>query len=1133
MTEERRCTTCGTPLEDEGCLTGICTACIFRECLEEKSNYSSAHDSRQWTPPSVAELQSGFTEYEIKELIGRGGMGAVYKAIQKNLNRPVAIKILPPILGWTPAYKDRFSREAFMLAKLNHPGIVTIHDFGQNNDLYYLVMEHVEGKTLSQHMFDSTFSPRETLELISRLGEIMEFAHSIGVVHRDLKPDNILITNLNQLKVADFGLAKLFDAQHEDDPAAFAASCGAAGTRAFMAPEQMTQASQADHRADIYSLGVMLYLLLTGMLPDAANLIPPSKAFPGLGDHFDGLAMKALQTNPAERHQSMAELRQNLQAVIRQEIEQETVAAASEHLGMTRRRHWLFAGLGSLAAACLFGIGLWLMMPTIKPPVLGTPYDVNLGNTIRLALQSIPAGKFEMGSPLQEKPDRHKSESPRQITISKPFWMGKYEVTQAQYQAIMGINPSYRKDPNSPVEWVSWNNTSLFFDLLNARERSAGRLPAGYAYRLPTEAEWEYAARAAEKSIVLTDIAKMAATTWNRQNSDNQTHPVGQKQPNGWGLYDMFGNVGEWCCDCWDRAPEAISERIDPVVLPGKYALGKVLRGGDFTSEFFRSAQRKELMPDVRLNKLGFRVALAPILNNAAQAGQPNLTSRFSPLSVKPPEFGKSYYLRLQETPLDMLAVKAGEFIMGSPLEEPRHADSEYLHQVRISQPFWMGRTEVTQAQYDAIMNSNPSSFLDAGKDAPVETVSWHAAMLFCQKLTASERLQERLPENYAYRLPTEAEWEYACRAGGKTAAVVDNNSEALEALCWNFFNSKNQPQPVGQKQANAWGFQDMFGNVSEWCLDYYKGNAYVLYGEWDPLCNQPDFVGGRVVRGGGFSEELFRCASRAALKSRYHQEQTGFRIVLAPDRGIKASDNHETAASMRSLAALPTDAQGCRQIPMPAEKRLEWWRGSRALSKEPEGMRNSGNGLAGKIELYMQKIIDASQSMEFCLKWKFGLSAPDQEIGLAPKAPVEFSIGLDALSQRNDRLGQIVAGPTATGVSVNPDTWYYLHIQVITKNENTLIMTLATDNYGKDGGKIIKEWEYPLDDTTMINLSYATLQMVMQGDPLVLKNRWILCAEAKILLPPAAPVQKAELPDKAENASSGNLRTAKPESAH
>lgn len=223
---------------------------------------------------------------------------------------------------------------------------------------------------------------------------------------------------------------------------------------------------------------------------------------------------------------------------------------------------------------------------------------------LALTLQPIPAGSFMMGSPVSEIGHRE-DETAHAVTLTKSFWLGRTPVTQAQYEAVMGANPARFKGADFPVETVSWEEAMAFCRRLTERERAAGRLPAGFSYTLPTEAQREYACRAGTGGPYAGELNAIA---WYSGNSEDQAHAVGQKQPNAWGLCDMQGNVWEWCADWYGNYPEG--RATDPTG-PAR-GDSRVYRGGAWfhSAELCRSAYRYKLDPGSRGSLLGFRVAL-------------------------------------------------------------------------------------------------------------------------------------------------------------------------------------------------------------------------------------------------------------------------------------------------------------------------------------------------------------------------------------------------------------------------------------------------------------------------------------------------------------------------------------------
>jgi serine/threonine protein kinase len=268
----------------------------------------------RWEPPSAEELQNLMPGYTIEKILGRGGMGAVYRGVQTNLDRPVAIKILPPgVEKEDPSFAERFKNEAKLMAKLMHPGVVAVFDFGKTSaGQLYFVMEYVDGSDVSQMIAaQGRLPPEHALAITAHVCDALQAAHELGIVHRDIKPANVLINMKGQVKVADFGLAKV----EEPGSHGLTKTGYAMGTPDFVAPEALMLGTAIDGRADLYAVGVMLYQMLTGNIPRGA-FKPASVLVPGLDPRFDAIIVKAMQHDRAERHQSAAELRRELDVIL-------------------------------------------------------------------------------------------------------------------------------------------------------------------------------------------------------------------------------------------------------------------------------------------------------------------------------------------------------------------------------------------------------------------------------------------------------------------------------------------------------------------------------------------------------------------------------------------------------------------------------------------------------------------------------------------------------------------------------------------------------------------------------------------------------------------------------------------------
>ena len=321
-TAEPNCSTCGGEMMSRDG-QAFCPACLLQQGMQASSLGGNAA-LQNWTPPAIDQVALRFPNLEIESLIGQGGMGAVYKVRQTELSRPAALKLLPEAVATDPTFAERFLREARLLASLSHPHIVTVYEFGQREGLYFLLMEYVDGVTLRQASLAGPIkrlAPKEGLAVVGQLCDALQFAHDEGVVHRDIKPENILIDKRGRVKIADFGLAKLLG--KPADLPTLTKTHQLMGTPTYMAPEQIEGQPVIDHRADIYSLGVVFYELLTGELP--LGRFPPPSAKVDLDARLDEVVFRTLEKEPDRRYQQASDVRTDMDA-----IRTEALAATNE-----------------------------------------------------------------------------------------------------------------------------------------------------------------------------------------------------------------------------------------------------------------------------------------------------------------------------------------------------------------------------------------------------------------------------------------------------------------------------------------------------------------------------------------------------------------------------------------------------------------------------------------------------------------------------------------------------------------------------------------------------------------------------------------------------------------------------------
>ena len=497
-----------------------------------------------------------------------------------------------------------------------------------------------------------------------------------------------------------------------------------------------------------------------------------------------------------------------------------------------------------------------------------------VNNSAGIELIEIPAGQFQMGEGIEAVT----------VTLSHSFWLGKTEVTRGQWHKVIGSRPgggsAGRSDDDLPAVGVSWNEVTDFCRRLTARDRSYRKLQKNEVYRLPTEAEWEYACRAGTttKFSFGDDDSQLGDFGWFfgvGGNSGGNTHPVGNKKPNPWGLYDMHGNVLEWCLDWYDKT---LTGGVDPV--GPSTGTDRVLRGGHCGLFAVHCSSRFRLMGTPHLAYgnpgPGFRLVRAQSLSQAELNVESKTNSEPSAQTLLLKTANNSVGMTLLEIP-------AGKFQMG---EEPSAVA------VTLTRPFWLGKTEVTRGQWEKVMGTTPwtGSGDDSDTDLPAVNVNWDDAIEFCEQLTAVERSSGDLQANEAYRLPTEAEWEYACRAGTTTAFSFGDDAKLLGDFGWFPGNSSNA-HPVGTKKPNSWGLHDMHGNVWEWCSDWYDGK---LAGGVDPV--GPAEGSNRVSRGGSWRKDpgLCRSADRGQSVRSKSDRNLGFRVA----RGRRLQPVASTAAT-------------------------------------------------------------------------------------------------------------------------------------------------------------------------------------------------------------------------------------------
>ncbi len=537
------CEGCGTALP-EGIDGGLCPRCLLAAGLETTDSSAAFDDTLPTASassiPTIEDLKVDFPEWEILEMIGRGGMGAVFKARQASLDRFVALKVLPSEWNTSANFRERFEREAKTLAALNHPNIVTIHEFGERAGRFFFTMEFVDGTDLERMIRGGEMASEQALGLIPQICEAIQFAHDHGVVHRDIKPANILVGRDGRVKVADFGIVKLAKGPEQDQEAEenpnqqpdLTAPRGVLGTPRYMAPEQAAASEELDHRADLYALGVVFYEMLVGTPPAKGKLTIAPSLSGKVSRRWDRIIMRALEEDPARRYQNATEIKTAVESVL------------------AEQKRWIPGWLKAAAVAAA-GVGIFFLWPGKD-----RAKDGPLVNSLGMRFVPVPG-----------------------VEGLASVW----ETRVKDYQTFIKetgrgwTNPAFEQTPDHPVVQVSWHDALAFCEWLTARERKAGRLKEGEVYRLPTDREWSAMAHLPDEDGATPQERDLGQTTifgWGEgapvpegagnypdqagrdrfgsaavpgyEDGFAATAPVGKFKASTDGIYDLGGNVWEW-----------------------------------------------------------------------------------------------------------------------------------------------------------------------------------------------------------------------------------------------------------------------------------------------------------------------------------------------------------------------------------------------------------------------------------------------------------------------------------------------------------------------------------------------------------------------------------------------------------
>ena len=583
---------------------------------------------------------NGFT---LQRLLGTGGMAEVWYA-ENEIHKAAAVKILNEDLSHNANIVERFRNEAEIMVKLDHPNIRQVFGYGSIDGRPAIVMEYLDGADLKARMKSGQrFTQEELVKWWNQLVDALNYTHQKGVVHRDIKPGNIFVDKAGNVKLLDFGIAKVRDSISSTQTGQ------KLGTLMYMSPEQVRDSKHLDYHTDLYSLAVTFVHLLSGRKPydsDTSSdfdiqlsIVSKPLDLSGVAASWQGFLAPYLEKEPAKRpalkhFETMPiagkELGKDDDATVcdapqpQPKTQPSTKAPQGGLEPLTRtlgdkpkskKGLWIGLGIAAVAVATLVAILLLnnkgengsdtnaqnkvvVEQPNVvvEQPANGDDLIIPV-NSVNITMKSVAGGTFQMGS---DDSEADSDEKPVHSVTVSTFYMGETEVTQALWKAVMGTNPSYFKGDNLPVEQVSWNDCQDFIRKLNQL--------TGMNFRLPTEAEWEYAARGGNQSngYKYAGSNNIGSVAWYADNSG--THAVKGKSPNELGLYDMSGNVYEWCSD-WKDSYSSGSQTNPKGPSSGS---GRVLRGGSWASfaEFCRVSNRSGYDPDFGDGDRGFRLVL-------------------------------------------------------------------------------------------------------------------------------------------------------------------------------------------------------------------------------------------------------------------------------------------------------------------------------------------------------------------------------------------------------------------------------------------------------------------------------------------------------------------------------------------
>jgi serine/threonine protein kinase/formylglycine-generating enzyme required for sulfatase activity len=832
-------------------------------------------------------------EYVLLDSIGAGGMGQVFQARHRRMDRLVAIKLLPSQMMQDEAAVKRFEREVRAAAKLSHPNIVIAFDAGHTNSQHFLVMEHVDGQDLSSYVkAHGPLSVTHAMECITQAARGLAYAHHRGVIHRDIKPANLLLDREGNVKILDMGLARLETAgAHQDE---LTGTGQIMGTIDFMPPEQAMDTKSADERADIYSLGITLWFLLTGrpvydgssmmakLIAHREQKIPTlSEHRPDLPDSFDTVFSKMVAKSPEARYQTVNEALQDLELLYESSttgtsrvIDRTPVSVSARLIGGTHANTLQHSSSHTEATQIHFTGQVATAFPEMEQTIAHHSVHVGTDPAIGAAVietVSLPASEtatLRSSTPLN-------ATRPLQVASQRRFppWLiglgalggGSLLAFAAMVMFFSTPNGTLRIEITDPGIEVSVKGSEILIKGAEAKDISLR--PGEHSLHVKRgDFEFDTTSLVLKKGETVVVKAELL---------DGQMQLVSEGK--------VLGSIGIQRAGNWQGWPV---DAPAPAIAP------------------FDAAQAKS--------------------HQEAWASYLQVPVEYTdPIGIK------------------FTLIPPGEFLMGSTQEEVNaeletivqyHAGDRSVletdngwgkliqaefprHRVILTRPFYLAVTEVTQSQFERTTGRNPSEYHATGprkeyvenvdtSDFPVETILRDNALEFCMLL--NEKYKYSVTEGY--RLPTESEWEFACRAGTTTSFSTGGEIELLQSG-WFANNAEDQTHPVGKLAANPFGLFDMHGNVAEYVADAYDPAGYLRFEKQSAVNPVNQFRNGSqdFLRGGFFGSPptAVRSAFRFLSVPWIPWPAHGVRVALSIDAVLKSLASTEQAKQQRAAETI------------------------------------------------------------------------------------------------------------------------------------------------------------------------------------------------------------------------------------